>query len=141
MRSTLSEEVELHCQFLATRGVFSKVEDIYEPLHFGNAVVTLTSNALTVRFISDRGDISCEIGSAKPGHKTWDIALIMALIGKRERTEPVPSIASVPQFAGILQTHLDILTEAFSDEVVSTTENALQDLARIRAGQILKQGE
>lgn len=138
MRSTLSEQVELHCQFLATRGVFSKVEDRYEPSHFGNAVVTFTSNALTVRFVSDRGDISCEIGSAKPGRKTWDIALIMTLLGRRERSEPVPSIASVPQFAGILQTHLDILTEAFSDKVVSTTENALQDLARLRTGQLLK---
>jgi hypothetical protein len=135
MQSPLSKDVALYCSPLLENGAFSKVEDEYEPSHFGDALVTLGSVELIIRFLSDRGDIFCEVGSAMPGHKTWDIALVVGLINevKDSETQPASSVPQVAEFATLLLLHLETLRRLFSPESVATTESRLKTLAEGRS--------
>jgi hypothetical protein len=122
-----------HARFLYAPGRYRFVDSGTSTSFGGDAFLTLASDALRIRLISDRGQLFADFqGADNGGSLDWySIDVVRRLItGERPATAELSA-----DYADFLERHLDEIERRFSKEGPSTVR-ALKELEKARAKEL-----
>jgi hypothetical protein len=123
--SPLQEQLRLHAPWLFEERGLKVTSDSYDVKAFGNSIVVLQSENLTVRFVRDRGQIFAEFETPTEPDKWLDLSFVLEAI---HRTAPQP-IFDLDGVISLLRQNFSDLVEALGPKWAATK----QELDRRRA--------
>lgn len=92
---------------------------------FDNAVVTLSSSDLHIRFVRERGKISVQIASIPFRERYFEFDFIWLVIEKRSLSE-IPNEMDIETLSKFLKRHYFDIQEKFSKEKIEATITELE---------------
>lgn len=118
---------------LTRNGIFEIENMVFDEKNFGNMMVLLKSNAnFYIRFIRDRGDVWCELGSSEQTREWFGINDIMSIIGLQVEVHGKDLVKVINKTTNIMNQNFPKIDEAFSEEHFPETRNNLKVLATKR---------
>lgn len=106
---SISDDLSAKIEVLKSLFDVEVEDEIYDPVRFGNGVLTLRSSTFSLRIIRDRGQLFIEV--AKPGASWVDASDVLKTLSKID-------IATSPSEFDLLYEHLCSDAAEFRSEVV-----------------------
>lgn len=102
----------------------------YDAVQFGNALISLTSPNLKIRYVLDRGEKWCEIGRLDGEWFTFND--VMDVLGIKFYSNHNEFIDWVGETSTFIKNNLQKILNAFNDAHFSKTEKQLEELTKQR---------
>ena len=100
------------------------LEDHYDPISFGNAVVVLEGENIRIRFVNDRDEVHVDVSRRIPP-ENWTIVQ-RSLRAITRKTGPLDGLLDLEEAADLLESNLEILEEGYASKNLEKTEEQLQ---------------
>ena len=115
---------------LINDGTFEIKKIVYDDKNFGNSIVEICSyKNLNIRFVKDKGDVSCEIG--KFGEWYW-IDDVFSIIGVKARQIEKDMIDAISNTSAQIKPNLPSVFKVFDEKNISVTKKKLKSVATKR---------
>ena len=111
----LLRRVRVYFDFLLSRPDACVLKDFHDSKHFGNEIVIFRSGVVACMAVHDRGDDYVEVGPACLSGERWlNLPVLLRTLGAPHFDRTVTW--NLPDAAGLVKTHLQLLENGFSPE-------------------------
>lgn len=118
---------------LTRDGAFQIAKMTYDEKNFGNALVLLKSGVnFNIRFIKDRGDVWCEVGSSQQTGEWFGIDDVLAIIGVQIELRCTELIKLITKTVGVVKGNFSQINHAFDEKHYLDTRCKIKELAKKR---------
>ena len=112
---------------LTNDGTFKIKQLVYDDKNFGNVIVEISSyNNLNIRFVKDRGDISCELGKFDEWFWIDDVFSVLGVQTKQIEKDIIDFISNI---SVQIKQNLPGIFKAFDEYNIKNTKSKIKDIA------------